>query len=260
MIIYKITNRVNGKVYIGQTIQRLKDRWYGHCSKNSECPELKAAIAKYGKENFTVEQIDVASDRDELDKKEQYWIAHYGSMNRERGYNLTSGGEHPEVTDEFRAKCSERHIGEKCYWWGKKLSEEHRRRIGEGGRGKFVSEETRTKQSEAQKGKKFSEEHKRKIGDARRGCRMREESKRILSEKAKLRSHSPETRAKMSEMRSRGKSPRARKVLCVETGEIFLCGKDASEFKCVNYSRLLECCKGKCNTTGGYHWRYVDGE
>ena len=92
MIVYKVTNRINGKVYIGQTVQTLEQRWKQHCCKSSGCKALHLAIEKYGSENFTVEQIDVACDREELNQKEQYWIQHYNSLSP-NGYNLTAGGD-----------------------------------------------------------------------------------------------------------------------------------------------------------------------
>ena len=147
MIIYKITNKINGKVYIGQTTQSLSRRWRQHCDNSkSKCYMLKNAIQKYGKENFTVEQIDVACDRDELDKKEQYWIQYYNSINPEKVYNLTSGGKHCEISDEVKKHLSDVNKGskpsEQCILnsiksrKGKKLSKEHieklrKTRIGE---------------------------------------------------------------------------------------------------------------------------------
>ena len=99
MLIYKITNRINGKVYIGQTTRPLTVRWKQHCNPaNTNCIALHRAIQKYGKENFTVEQIDVACDIDELNEKEIYWIKFYDSVNSEKGYNLKVGGEHTTMS------------------------------------------------------------------------------------------------------------------------------------------------------------------
>ena len=70
MIIYKITNKINGKVYIGQTIQPLKKRWNLHRAKKSGCPALTRAFEKYGKDNFDICIIDHAHAREELDNKE----------------------------------------------------------------------------------------------------------------------------------------------------------------------------------------------
>jgi len=97
VIIYKVTNRINGKVYIGQTKNSLEERWKRHCA-DSVCwwkegrGKLQRAIHACGRENFTVEQIDVAADKEEANAKEVYWIAQYGSV--ENGYNSSLGGKY----------------------------------------------------------------------------------------------------------------------------------------------------------------------
>jgi predicted GIY-YIG superfamily endonuclease len=98
MVIYKITNKLNGKVYIGQTTQPLKRRWRNHCETKKGA--MDSAIAKYGKENFDIEIIDIAETLEELNEKEKYWIKEYDSL-APKGYNLTYGGNngkrHPDV-------------------------------------------------------------------------------------------------------------------------------------------------------------------
>lgn len=96
MYIYKITNTINGKVYIGQTYNRsIYERFKGHLksAKPTHPMLIDRAIYKYGKENFIVEQIDEANSLSELNEKEQYWIKFYNSTDRNIGYNLTTGGE-----------------------------------------------------------------------------------------------------------------------------------------------------------------------
>ena len=96
--IYKITNKVNDKVYIGQTIQTLKKRFNGHCcyskSDRSTNMYIKRAIHKYGRDNFSIELIEECL-LEELNDKEKYWIAYYDSYNN--GYNLTEGGQDSNV-------------------------------------------------------------------------------------------------------------------------------------------------------------------
>lgn len=93
--IYKITNLINGKIYIGQTIQTIKERWYRHISnaKSLSSQErnmvIKRAIRKYGKENFTIELIEECEDKN-LDEREIYYIKYYDSYIN--GYNSTLGG------------------------------------------------------------------------------------------------------------------------------------------------------------------------
>ena len=92
--IYKITNTINGKSYIGQTIQNVKERFYQHCatkcSKAVSNMAIHRAIKKYGKSNFTVEVIEEV-DSTNLNDRERYWIKYYDSYNN--GYNSTKGGQ-----------------------------------------------------------------------------------------------------------------------------------------------------------------------
>ena len=94
--IYKITNQVNGKVYIGQTTKSLKERFNKHCWATSsndvyhQSMAIKLAIHKYGKENFKIELIEEC-DINKLDEREVYWISYYDSYNN--GYNCTKGGQ-----------------------------------------------------------------------------------------------------------------------------------------------------------------------
>ena len=112
-LIYLIVNVVNNKKYVGQTVQNIKDRFWSHCAKNSQCPKLRNAIQKYGKENFKIITLKVfaCSDFETLHKQLDYWetwyIEYYHSV--EQGYNCTYGGQnvkHP-VTEETRKKMSE---------------------------------------------------------------------------------------------------------------------------------------------------------
>jgi group I intron endonuclease len=101
MHIYKITNTVNGKIYIGQTVQsNPKMRWYSHCDyvRKGKKSHLYDSMRKHGIGNFQWEVIDQAKDIDELNQKEQHWLDHYKSIaivynNREAGGNKTHSAE-----------------------------------------------------------------------------------------------------------------------------------------------------------------------
>lgn len=85
--IYKITNLVNGKVYIGQSIN-IERRWEKHKTSNDDFA-IHQAIKKYGLSNFTCEIIEECN-QDELNEKEIYWINQYDSI--KNGYNMIPGG------------------------------------------------------------------------------------------------------------------------------------------------------------------------
>lgn len=93
--IYKITNDINGMVYIGKTTKPIEARWKQHCYnvRTRNRFELQKAIEKYGEMNFTIEKIDEAATNEEACEKEIFYIKHYNSMHP-NGYNCTKGGTH----------------------------------------------------------------------------------------------------------------------------------------------------------------------
>ena len=91
--IYKIVNIVNGKIYVGQSVNP-KKRFVSHCSRSknkSDNSPIHSAIRKYGKENFKLEIIEWAED---YNNREKYWIQKLNSK-VPFGYNITDGGEDP---------------------------------------------------------------------------------------------------------------------------------------------------------------------
>lgn len=91
MFVYKISNTVNNKVYIGQTIRPIEQRFKRHlCDAEKLDTHFARAIRKYGKDKFYIELIDTASTQNELNLKEQYWIRQYNSVNSDYGYNETN--------------------------------------------------------------------------------------------------------------------------------------------------------------------------
>lgn len=90
--IYKITNDINQKIYIGKTTRSIQERWREHC-KNAYNPTIEnrplyRAILKYGLDHFHIEEVE---ETDNPEEREKYWIEYYGSF--KNGYNATSGGD-----------------------------------------------------------------------------------------------------------------------------------------------------------------------
>lgn len=101
--IYKITNKINGKCYVGKTLQTVQKRWLEHQyeanqSRSKDRP-LYRAINKYGIENFEIETIEEIQNLLEVDinEREKYWIEYYGSF--KNGYNATYGGDGKHYLD-----------------------------------------------------------------------------------------------------------------------------------------------------------------
>jgi hypothetical protein len=168
MIIYKTTNLINGKIYIGKHNGNIKSylgsgKW------------LKRAIKKYGRFNFIREVLEDNIDNlKTLNEREMFWIAFYNSTNPNIGYNITKGGDGglgKIVSEETRKKISEATKGSKNPNFGNHLSDEAKQRISDANSN--LSEERRNKMSEsrknipnAMKGKTYSQEIKEKMSNA----------------------------------------------------------------------------------------------
>lgn len=89
--IYKITNDVNDKVYIGQTSRDIDTRFDEHCSETRGHSRLHNAIQKFGWTHFQVEEVE-SVPLNKLDEREIYWINYYQATDPEKGYNIAPGG------------------------------------------------------------------------------------------------------------------------------------------------------------------------
>lgn len=198
-VIYKITNKVNGKIYIGQTVREIQARWrvHKHCAKRGHGGAIYNAMRKYGISNFEISVVCSANSVEELNQLEKLCVAEYNSL-APNGYNLRTGGDRYEYTDESRKKMSESHKGKPN---GRKkgvdfLSPEAREKARQKsiGRipwnfGKHMPEEYCKKLSESRKGqvghfkgKRLSEEHIQKLRDAwKRRKPVSDETKKKLS-------------------------------------------------------------------------------
>lgn len=133
--IYKITNTTNGKIYIGQTVQRVSQRWRSHkqAAENGKQLHLYFAMRKYGVDNFTLEHIATADNKEWGDYFERLYILIYNTLNPEFGYNMTTGGEGALHREENKIK-----IGVKSKeWW---QDPENKKRASASRKGLLVGE------------------------------------------------------------------------------------------------------------------------
>ena len=159
MIIYKITNLQNNKIYIGQTIRSVDARWREHLKSAQLGTDLHLyeAIRLYGKDNFIIEVIDNATSQEELDNKEKYWIHYFNTLNPEKGYNNIEGGNsnpmfNKTIAQKHNNKMRSEEVRNKISSTMKKLREEQ-----------GFSFETRAKISEKLKGNQHGKGKKRPL-------------------------------------------------------------------------------------------------
>jgi group I intron endonuclease len=151
--LYKLTNKVNGKSYIGQTIRSIQSRLEEHQKEDSGCVAIRNAIQYYGWDNFEKEWYEVPNE--DLNFYEEMLVALLDTLAPD-GYNLKEGGSNGKLSEETKQKISESQRGEKNPMFGK-----------------TQSEETKQKQRDAQQGEKnhmfgetHTEETKQKISES----------------------------------------------------------------------------------------------
>lgn len=183
--IYKTTNLINGKIYIGKKTSDHFDPDYKGSGKY-----LWNAIDKYGWNNFLVEFLCECSSLEDMNAKEIMLIDKFNARDHSIGYNIAEGGDggntfsglSPEDKDIRRQHMSRA-------MRGRVLSDTHKARIGMSNKGKIMSPESRVKMSKIRKGRKLSSEHRAKLHDY------------SIANNTVARLHSPEVRAKAAETR-----------------------------------------------------------
>lgn len=101
--VYKITNLINGKIYIGQT-NNVKRRYQEHLHDKRNGHPIHLAMKKYGRENFV---CDILYHGENYNEEERQWIAHYEANNKDKGYNITSGGQDSSGESNPMAKITQ---------------------------------------------------------------------------------------------------------------------------------------------------------
>lgn len=263
--IYAITSP-SGKQYIGQALS-FKRRWWEHRrdlrTGKHHCKGLQHAYCKYG-ESALVFSVIAMVPAAELNSFEQQEI---DARSPNMLYNTALFVRRPNfgrrLSDETRTKLS---------LYSRNRSPEHRQKLSDGRKGKFHSESLKLEMSRRflgeknpKWGKKHSPETMAKLIAAQQD-RSPEWRARIAAAKRGLK-QSPETIAKISATRT-GKfageqSPVARRVICIETEQIFECLRYAQDWLRNNgkskadSGAITRACKGKIKHAYGYHWRYA---
>ncbi len=239
-IVYVHTNKINGKRYVGITSQLPNQRWrngkgYKHCVF------FNRAIEKYGWDEFQHDVVATGLSEEEAKRIEIELIDKWQTRNPDFGYNISIGGDVNSLSPEGRKRLSERMKGKNNPCYGKIYTEEERARISEQNRG----------ERNHNYGRKHTDEERKKISQAITGRHLSEEHKRKISEYNKGRY--------VGRPRPDGSGRPVKKVLCVETGEIFDSIADAARAKGLYNIKtcISRVCKGLASVCGGYHWEYV---
>ncbi len=287
-VIYKITNKINNKTYIGQTIFSFDERYCGDVYKYTHNDYLKRAIKKYGIENFAIDkEFYIAYSKNELDKKEQELIKQFKSNNKRYGYNYLSGGHNGKHNEESKKKIGEAQKGELNHMFGKygkdnpkytrvpctcsycgkpievlkcniKRSKHH-----------YCSVECKNKNHAniikkkpsakievecSNCAKKFLKYPSQVEGKKYLYC-----SRECQAEHYKITNLGKDNPNSGNGGKVKGgKNGRAKKVLCITTGEIFECARDAEIKYSISRGLVAACCRGEQKTSKGMEWRYLD--
>ena len=162
--IYRVTNKINGKVYIGQSVD-IGRRWRQHMTAEDDIYFHKA-IQKYGVENFEWEVIEQCKKKD-LDEREIYWIEYYDSFNK--GYNCTKGGDGGPVM----------HGGDHPNWKGGiSLDPEYSKQYREANKEKRKEYYEENKEKEKERSKEYYEANKEKMKEKMKEYREANKEKR----------------------------------------------------------------------------------
>jgi len=282
MIIYKTTNLITNKIYIGQD-KNNNPNYLGSGEK------LKKAFKKYGKENFIKETLEVCLNEDHMNEREVYWISFYNSRNKKIGYNISEGGK------EGDRKIGHEIVKNGVYnYWVKKYGKEeadkrkkvkiekivkHNKENGTNlikkGRysiwlEKYGKEEadkryqewklkiSQYQQHKLKNGWKHTKETKEKISMASKGRKLSDETKNKLK-KPKPKGFS-EKLSKIKKGVSNGPSKSRKKVVQLTLDnkivKIWDSILEAENFlKIYNISAV---CKGKQETAGKFKWEYYE--
>lgn len=225
--IYIITNKIDGKRYIGQSIDIFRRFQEHRCVSHETNVHLKRALQKYGKENFTYEILEECEES-ELNEKEIYYI-----QKLKPEYNVSLGGQngmrkYPEsVKEVIRQKAKEQ--------WDKMPDSEKKQRIKNNLTGR-------------KRGFRQSEDTKEKLRLANLGKKQSTET--INRRKATV------ERKKKNGYRQTNQSHK-KKVICLETKEVFESVKEAAEHIGAHPSSITGVLKKRYKTCKGFHFEYL---
>lgn len=285
-IIYTVRNKVNNKLYIGQTIFTFKTRYKNDLYKNTKNEYLRRAIKKYEINNFVIdENFDVAYSKEELDKLECMYINMYKTTDRKYGYNIMGGGHNGKHSIETRNKIRIAQLGElnhmygkcgkdnpkytrvdaKCYGCGIEIQvlkcnikrnvhhycskKCHYKMHGESLKGRRDSKVSVKCECCGIEYKRFPSQIKdREFLYCSRECQYKHYTERANG--------SDNPNYNNGDKIKGSKNGRAKRVLCITTKEVFETARSAEEKYDIHRGGVGACCRGNQKLSGGFEWKY----
>lgn len=265
----------NNKVYIGVTCRKPEYRWDNGNGYTNAQRKIYNAIKKYGWENVKHEILFENLTKEEAEQKEIELIDKYNSTNDNYGYNIEKGGNlNKEVSMETRQLMIKNHKGRT----GMKLTKQQCQKIGENAKKRWNEMTDKQKKEQIEKmaksnrgkpswnkGLHFSEEAKNNMSIAQKnrykngamspmkGKTHTEETIKKMSEKKKGIKFSEQTKKNM-----KASNYNAKKVIIIETGQIFKSGKECAEYLGCHRCSPNFACNGIQKTCKGYHLMWLD--
>ena len=236
MVIYKIRNKINNKIYIGKSIENNPNYFGSGIS-------ITMAIKKHGKNNFEKDILEKCENLEELNEKEKFWIKEYNSTNRKTGYNIAEGGNGGNTRKGYSDS--------KLVEYQKKISDS----VSKSEKYRLFVHNTKGKKR-PQQSKKMKELYSQgKIKPWNLGKKTSEETKQKISEKNRGKKLSEDARNKIS------KSKNVQIIMLNVDGTIirfFDSIKDASQTMGINRCCISDCLNGRQKTAGGHKWVFKD--
>ncbi len=243
MFIYKITNKINGKSYIGQTIRSIRERWENHKTTAKYLKRdtyLYKAIRKYGLENFTIEEIDGANSLSELNYKE-FIAIHKNNTLAPNGYNLKEGGGNKTNSEASLIKAVSK------------------RNIKKGGTGKtgIICIETGKKYKTIKQASKETNICKANISSVLRGISDKAQNFTFRYLDDKLNKKYDLVRSKRHIKLKEIAKNLGNKIMCIENYKEYYSIQEAARDLKLSAGNIHQILKGKRKQTKGYTFVYI---
>lgn len=262
MIIYKITNRVSGKIYIGQTNRDINQRLKEHTFPSSGCKAIRDAIIKYGVENFTIEEVAKASSQDQLNILEKVHIETLETL-APKGYNLKDGGNSQYFAPETLKKMRQAKLGSTVSGEVKqKMSETHKKRFADNPELAMI----RSKQTKAhwedpeyrenlsvQRQKYWADPTNREKASEKAKVQVTDKYRAKISTAVKIALNTPEIQTKMD----RFYKTQERAVVAGDGREFSSVKEAATSIGCPS-SSIIKNIQGKYKSAGKLTWKYKE--